>query len=82
MAFHRFIRIRGREGANTGYFVPRLYQLSSLRIGSKIFGFSFIKDRLAGWTFWWVDNEDDYINAVKTLKELKKTRIFEFNVQK
>lgn len=77
---YKFIKIRGVDGANTGYFVPRLYKMSLIRIGLKIFGFSFVKDRLAGWTYWWVDSEDHYINAIKTLDELKKTRLFEYKV--
>lgn len=82
MAFHKFIKIKGMDGANTGYFVPRLYKLNWSWTALKIFGFSYVKDRLNGWTIWWVTNEDDYVNAVKTLNELKKTRIFGYMVSR
>lgn len=77
---YKFIKIKGPDGANTGYFVPRMYGLHHLPTGLKIFGLQYVKDRLAGWTFWWVDNHDDYDRAIKTLNELKKTRIFTYKV--
>lgn len=77
---YKFIKIKGADGKNTGYFVPRMYSLSNIRLGVKIFGLQYIKDRLAGWTFWWVGNKDDYVKAVETLNELKKTRIFDYKV--
>lgn len=78
---YKFIKIRGIDGKNTGYFVPNLYKLPFLGIIElKCFGFQFIKERLAGWTIWYVVNEDDYDNAIKTLDELRKTRIFEYKV--
>ena len=77
---HKFIKIKGPEGARTGYFVPRLYQLASIRLGMKIFGFSYLKDRLAGWTYWWVDNEHDYERAIMILNRLKNSRIFDYKV--
>ena len=80
MGIYKFIKIKGVEGARTGYFVPNLYQLGWSRWVLKAFGFQYVKDRLTGWTVWWVENEDDYINAVKTLNELKKTRIFDYMV--
>lgn len=82
MAFHKFIKIKGKEGNNTGYFVPRMYPLHCTRTILKVFGISYIKERLAGWTIWWVNNEEDYIQAIKTLDELKKTRIFDYKVSK
>lgn len=81
MAFHRFIKIKGRDGANTGYFVPRMYQIKGL-IALKVFGFSYVKERLNGWTIWWVSSKDDYNQAIKTLDELKKTRIFDYKVSR
>lgn len=80
MAFHKFIKIKGKGGSRTGYFVPRMYQLVCGWHVLKAFGFPYIKDRLSGWTVWWVENEDDYIQAIKTLDELKKTRIFDYKV--
>ena len=80
MGFYKFIKIEGREGRNTGYFVPKLYPLSTLSIGLKIFGFSYIIERLRGCTFWYTFNKDDYIQAIKTLDELKKTRIFNYYI--
>ena len=74
------IKIRGAEAARTGYFVPRLYQVGWSRITLKIFGFQYVKDRLAGWTIWWVSNEYDLEQAIETLDKLKKTRIFEYKV--
>ena len=80
MTFYKFIKTKGPEGARTGYFVPNLYQLSWSRWVLKVFGLSYVKERLTGWTIWWVANEEDYISAIKTLDELKKTRIFEYKV--
>lgn len=79
---YTFIKMRGPDSANTGYFVHRMYKLTGLRYGLKIFGFSYIKDRLNGWTYWWVNDEADFENAKKALKELRKTRIFEYLVLK
>ena len=72
MGFYKFIKIKGAEGNHIGDFVPRLYHLA--------FNWRELKERLAGWTIWWVENEDDYNRAIKTLDELKKTRIFEYKV--
>lgn len=77
--YEKFIRLKGREAANTGYFVPRLYRMYR-HVGMKIFGLSYLKYRLQGWTIWWVQNEDDYSNAIKELHELQKTRIFTMQV--
>ena len=79
---YKFIRIKGAEGARTGYFVPHLYQLVCNRKTLKVFGFPYVLMRLRGWTIWWVENENDYRLAIKTLNELKKTRIFEYQVYK
>lgn len=78
--YHKLIKIRGVEGKTTGYFVPRLYQLFADWHVLKAFGLPYIKDRLNGWTIWWVDNEADFTRAVNALNELKKTRIFDFTV--
>ena len=72
----KFIKIKGKEGNNTGYFVPRLYRLHFCLGELKCFGFRFVKERLAGWSIWWVNDENDYIQAIEALNELKKTRIF------
>ena len=82
MGFYKFIKIKGPEGKHTGYFVPRLYRLNFSFRELKEIGFQFVKERLNGWTIWWVENEEDYRRAVETLKELKKTRIFDFKVSK
>lgn len=79
---YKFIRIKGPDGANTGYFVPRLYKLVCNKTVLKVFGLSYVINRLKGWTIWWVKNEEDYINAIKTLDELKKTRIFDYEVSR
>lgn len=80
MAFYKFIKIKGEGGSRTGYFVPHMYQLVCSWSVLKAFGLSYIKERLTGWTIWWVENEDDYNQAIKTLNELKKIRIFEYKV--
>ena len=80
MSVYRFIKIKGIEGARTGYFVPRMYQLVWSRHVLKAFGLPYVKQRLAGWTIWWVENEEDFTQAIKTLNELKKTRIFNYKV--
>ena len=80
MTFYKFIKIKGEDRARTGYFVPHLYHLAFNWHELKHVGFQFVKERLAGWTIWWVENEDDYNRAIKTLDELKKSRIFEYKV--
>ena len=82
MDIYKFIKTRGPEGARTGYFVPRLYQIRWSWTALKAYGLPYVKDRLTGWTVWWVENEQDYIKAIETLEELKKTRIFEYLVSK
>ena len=76
--YKKFIAIKGREGAMTGYFVPKLYQLSWNRHVIKAFGLPYVAARLLGWTIWVTETEDDYVRAIKTLDELKKTRIFRY----
>ena len=76
-----FIRIKGKDGAMTGYFVPRLYRLSH-RMALKMFGFSYILMVIKGWRIWWCENESVYLTAKKTLNELKKTRLFTYEVLK
>lgn len=80
MSKYKFIKIKGLEGQNTGYFVPKLYQLSFCWPIVKIFGFSYIKERISGWTIWFVESGDDYDKAIRTLDKLKKTRIFEYKI--
>lgn len=82
MGFYKFIKIKGVEGNRTGYFVPHLYPLAFSWRELKHVGLQFVKERLAGWTIWWVKNEDDYNQAIKTLDELKKTRVFDYKVSK
>ena len=82
---YTFIKIKGSDGANTGYFVPNMYKLSlswleQLKYFGRKLTFLFTKDRLAGWTIWWVDSEENLKKAVETLNELKKTRIFDFKI--
>lgn len=76
----KFIAIKGREGKNTGYFVPRLYQLIANKTILKVFGLRYVITRLKGWTIWWTKNESDYLYAIKALDELKKTRIFTYRI--
>lgn len=78
MAFHKFIKTKGERAGVIGYYAPRLYSFKSLSHGLKIFGFSYLKDRLSGWHYWWVDSEVDFVNATKALDELKKTNIFTY----
>jgi hypothetical protein len=80
MSIYKFIKIKGPEGKFTGYYVPRLYQLTFYWRELKEVGFQFVKERLKGWTIWYVTSEEDYIRAVETLNELKKTRLFDFKV--
>lgn len=80
MAFYKFIKIKGPEGKHTGYYVPRFYQLFFNWRELRFIGIRFVLERLAGWTIWWVYNEYDYIQAIEKLNELKKTRIFDYEV--
>lgn len=79
---YKFIKIRGLEGAYTGYFVPRMYQLTFNWPVVKTFKWWYLKEVLNGWTVWFVESGEDYERAIKTLDKLKKTRIFEYKVWK
>lgn len=80
MSIHKFIKTHGPDGARIGYFVPRLYQIVWSWSAVKHYGIPYVKDRLTGWTVWWVSSEEDYIRAIKTLDELKKTHVFDYKV--
>lgn len=82
MAIYKFIKTKGtcRCTKGIGYFVPRMYGFPFILRELKEFGFRFVKERLKGWTIWYVTNEEDYINAIKTLDELKKTHLFTYKV--
>ena len=82
MGFYKFIKIKGPkgEGIRTGYFVPRMYHLAFSWGELRLVGFRFVRERLAGWSIWWVNNEEDYQQAIKTLNELKKTRVFDYMI--
>ena len=82
MGFYKFIKIKGKDANRIGYYVPHLFKLVWCLNVLKIFGFQYVKERLAGWTIWWVVDEEDYVRAIKTLNELKKTYSFEFRVSK
>lgn len=77
---YRFIKIKGLEGPYTGYFVPKLYQLTFSWPVVKAFRWWYLKERLKGWTIWFVEAGEDYDRAIKTLDKLKKTRLFEYKV--
>ena len=79
MRFGGFFKIRDRQGNNTGYLVPRLYNVPFTLRELKHFGLLFVKERLAGWTIWTCD-EADYDQTIKTLEDLAKLRIFEYKV--
>ena len=79
---YKFIRTFGKEAKTIGYFIPRLYGLSGMRIGLKIFGINYIRYILKGEKIWWTDNEDNYVKAIEGLKELRKTHEFGFYYQK
>lgn len=78
MATYRFIKIKGERAGKIGYYVPRMHSFKSIRYGLKIFGFSYLKDRLSGWHYWWVEGEENLTIAIETLDELKKTNIFTY----
>ena len=80
MSIYGFIKTRGPEGAKIGYFIPRLYKLVWCWNVVKSFGFPYVKDRLTGWTVWWVESEDDWNRAIENLNELKKTHAFDYLV--
>jgi hypothetical protein len=80
MSFYKFIKTRGEDAKHIGYYVPRMYRFDFSFRELKIFGFKFVKERLDGWTIWWVDDEEHYINAVKTLDDLRRTHMFNYKV--
>lgn len=75
---YKFIAIKGPEGARTGYFVPYLYQLTWGKTTLRVFGLQYVIARLMGWTIWWTDTDKRYTSAIRTLNELKNTRIFTY----
>jgi hypothetical protein len=79
---YKFIKIKGKEGSTTGYFVPRLYKLEPGLWLLRNFNLQYVKDLLAGWTVWYTVNENEFDQAIKTLSELKKTRIFDYMVSR
>ena len=77
MRFGGFFKIRDGQGNNTGYLVPRLYKVPFTLRELKHVGFLFVKERLAGWTIWTCD-ETDYGQAIQTLEDLTRLRVFEY----
>lgn len=80
MNIYKFIKIRGLEGYRTGYYVPKLYRLGGDLHVLHTYGMSYMKERLRGWTVWYVENEADYAQVIATLNQLKKTRAFDYKV--
>ena len=80
MPFHKFIKIKGEGKTYIGYCIPNMYQLVCSWPILKAFGFWYIKERLTGWTIWWVSNEDDYNRAIETLEKLKERCAFVYKV--
>lgn len=80
--FYKFIKIKnnGGGGKYIGYAVPRMYRLDFNKYELRLFGFQFIKERMNGWTIWWVENEEDYKDAITILKELKNDIEFDYKV--
>lgn len=79
---YKFIRIKGERAKIIGFFVPRLHRLDFDWWTWKRLGFPYLRDRLSGWSIWWVDNEEDLKRAIEGLNELKKTNIFTYEVSK
>lgn len=80
MIYPKFIKIKGVEGDNTGYFVPKLYQLTFGWDVVRVFGLPYLKDRLKGYTIWFTDSEENFNRAILILDKLKKTRLFEYEI--
>ena len=80
MWWYKLIKIKGKESDRLGYLAPRLYRLYFNWRELKYLGFRLVKERLDGWTIWWVYNEEDYTKAVDILNEAKKAHEFEFKV--
>ena len=80
MSFYKnIIKINGKEKDRIGYLVPHLYRLAFSWNELKHFGLRLVKERLAGWTIWWTDDEYDFNQIIKELDELKKTHEHEFD---
>lgn len=80
MEFYKFIKIKGVSSKRIGFWVPHLYRLDFSWWELEIYGLRFAKERLNGWTIWWVRNEHDYNQAIEMLNDLKRTHVFEFKV--
>lgn len=72
MGFYRFIKVKsvGDVSKYIGYSIPRMYRLDFDWRELKLFRFQFVKERMNGWTIWWVENENDYQIAITKLNEL------------
>lgn len=79
---YKFIKVKGCDSDKIGYFTPRMYKMPFIWKELKVVGLSFVKERLTGWTIWFVENEDDFNRAIKALDELKKTRKFVYMVSR
>ena len=79
---YKYIKTRGPEGARTGYFVPCLYSIPFTWSAVRDYGLDYVLDRLNGWSVWWVDSKENLDQAIKTLDELKKTRLFDYIVSR
>lgn len=80
MGFHKIIKTKGESSQNIGFFVPKMFRLDFSLQELKQFGFEFLKERLSGWTIWWVRNEEEYVQAIEALDELKNTYVFTYEV--
>lgn len=80
MGFYKFIKTKGEGAKNIGYFVPNMHRLDFSLWELKLFGLQFLKERLSGWTIWYVTDDEKYTRAIETLDELKKTHIFTYKV--
>ena len=80
MEVYRFIAFKGNDSKKLGYRIPRLYPLFFRISELKQVGFWLVKERLKGWTIWFVTNDEDYKVAKEAIKELKKSHKFDFKV--
>lgn len=82
MGFYKIIKIKGigDSGKYIGYATPRMYRLDFNWRELRVVRLKFVKERLKGWTLWWVENEKDCHAAIMKLNEVKNILPIDYEV--
>ena len=80
MTIYRIIKIKGDYARRIGWWVRNMYRMEFDRFTWDNLGWRYVKERLSGWTIWYVTTEEDYAKAIETLNDLQKTHLFVYEV--